>query len=122
INSIPVAINQDMKALVPRIFIEPYYLLFHLISMSSDLLKAVKGTTADNLSTYTLKELTVMIPPREVQLRFSEMAMQVMGTVKTQEIASEKIDMIFSTLLHKAFRGEIHTNPLEAPSSLPYPA
>jgi restriction endonuclease S subunit len=107
INSVSVAINQDLKALLPRVRIDPYFLLFHLKTLSKDLLKMVKGTTADNISTVTLREMQVMIPPLQLQERFSNFAKMTFKVSDRQALSANEINELFHSLLHKAFRGEL---------------
>lgn len=107
INSVPVAINQDLKALIPLVKIDPYYLLFHLMAVSRDLLKTVKGTTADNISTGILKETRIMVPPYQLQERFSKLAKGIFKVTERQERSTAEINELFRSLMQKAFRGEL---------------
>jgi type I restriction enzyme S subunit len=107
VNSVPIAINQDLKALIPRVRIDPYYLLFHLMAMSRDLLKTVKGTTADNISTSILRETRIMVPPYQSQGRFSKIAKMIFQVTERQERSTAENNDLFHSLMQKAFRGEL---------------
>jgi type I restriction enzyme S subunit len=106
INSVPAAINQDLKALLPLVKIDPYYLLFHLRAVGGDLLKTVKGTTADNISTTTLRETQIMIPPFRSQERFSNVAKRIFNLADKQNKSAEEINELFQSLMHKTFTEE----------------
>jgi len=49
INTISVAINQDMKAFVPNRRITAEYLLYYFKAIEKDILGGVRGVTADNI-------------------------------------------------------------------------
>ena len=107
INSVPVAINQDMKALYHSVDIDPYYLLFHLITLTKEILQTVRATTADNLSSDVLKATKIMVPPLANQKRFSLMAKRVITLQHNQEVSTMGISQLFESLSDKAFRGEL---------------
>ncbi|MGH3795058.1 MAG: restriction endonuclease subunit S [Pseudonocardiaceae bacterium] len=63
VNTVPVAINQDMKALMCSEQIDPNFLARFVKARSTEILRWVRATTADNFPTDRLRELSVPIPP-----------------------------------------------------------
>ena len=73
----PIAINQDLKALIPGDRILPDYLQWSLIVASPLLLSKVRATTADNIETSFLKSFKVPVPPVSLQREFVAFVAQV---------------------------------------------
>lgn len=69
LNRRPVAINQDMKALICSDGLLPDYLARYLKGKSDVILGWVRGTTADNFSVEKLKELPIPLPSTAEQHR-----------------------------------------------------
>lgn len=63
INRVPVAINQDMKALICSESVDPNYLAHFIKARSSQILKWVRATTADNFPIENLRNLAIPLPP-----------------------------------------------------------
>jgi type I restriction enzyme S subunit len=69
---VPVAINQDMKALVCDDDLHPDYVARLIKERSAEILSWVRATTADNFSVDQLKALQVDFPPIEEQRRIAD--------------------------------------------------
>ena len=72
INSIPVTINQDMKAFILGGKILPVFLLYCFKAMESDILGKVRCVTADNIDFKDFLNRQIIIPPIESQNEFAE--------------------------------------------------
>lgn len=72
ITSRPVALNQDMKALVCSELIEPRYLARLIQAESSKVLTWVRATTADNFPIKNLADLEIPVPPLVEQRRIAD--------------------------------------------------
>jgi len=72
VNTIPVAINQDMKALLCSERIDPHFLARFVKARSTEILRWVRATTADNFPIDRLRELSVPIPPVVEQQRIAK--------------------------------------------------
>jgi type I restriction enzyme S subunit len=68
----PVAINQDLKALVPKEDVDPEYLARYIQSKARTVLQWVRATTADNFPLDELKALKVPIPAIWEQRRIAK--------------------------------------------------
>lgn len=105
INTVPVAINQDMKAFLPTKYFTAEFLLYFFRVYESQILQTVRGTTADNISSDVIKNINLMLPPIARQNKFS-------SAVKSVFLAKDSIDkstteLLFSSLISKAFSGEL---------------
>ena len=87
----PIAINQDLKALIPGDCILPDYLQWSLIVASPLLLSKVRATTADNIETSFLRSFRVPVPPTSLQRKFVKLVSQV---DKSRFIAQQQIDKL----------------------------
>ena len=67
----PVAINQDMKALIPNPGLNPEYLARFIQARSLRVLQWVRATTADNFPLDELKALEVPVPSSNEQQRIT---------------------------------------------------
>ncbi|MFV2096457.1 restriction endonuclease subunit S [Micromonospora sp. LOL_014] len=72
LNRVPVAINQDMKAVICGEGVHPDYLARALKARSGEILSWVRATTADNFPIDKLKELKVVLPPLAEQRRIAD--------------------------------------------------
>ena len=77
INAVPVTINQDMKAFVPKNQILKEYLLYYFVSIESDVLSKVRAVTADNIDFKEFQKRRIPIPPIELQQEFASFVQQV---------------------------------------------
>lgn len=67
--TVPVAVNQDVKALVPREGLEARYLLRLVKSLEPRVLSWVRATTADNFPIDNLLDVEIMLPEMDEQRR-----------------------------------------------------
>ncbi|MEU7615190.1 restriction endonuclease subunit S [Micromonospora rifamycinica] len=72
VSRVPVAINQDIKAVLCGSEVYPDYLARLLKASSSLILSWVRATTADNLPVEKLKDMRILLPSIEEQRRIAE--------------------------------------------------
>ena len=72
LSRVPVAINQDMKALICNERVHADYLARFVKAQSGTVLQWVRATTADNFPIEKLKGLAVPLPPLAEQRRIAE--------------------------------------------------
>ena len=70
INSVPVTINQDMKAFVPNDSVKTAFLMHYFKAIENDVLSGVRGVTADNIDFKAFQKRTIIVPPLELQEQF----------------------------------------------------
>ena len=71
INSVPVTINQDMKAFVPNESIKAAFLMHYFKAVENDVLSGVRGVTADNIDFKAFQKRTIIVPPLVLQEQFA---------------------------------------------------
>ena len=69
INSIDVAINQDLKALKPKTMIDTRYLLHAILSRAKEIQSHGKGATFQGITIERLRAIQIPLPPLEEQRR-----------------------------------------------------
>ncbi len=94
-----VAVNQDVKALIPHATVQPKYLQYFLESVEPSLLRSItRGATVHRLETPVLQGLHIPVPPLDQQeriVRILEEALKMLQVAKSQvemaRIAGEAI-------------------------------
>lgn len=71
LNTIDLAINQDLKALIPQKNLEPEYLFFFLASKANHFESIGKGATVKGITLDDLKNLQIPLPPLPEQRRLA---------------------------------------------------
>jgi type I restriction enzyme, S subunit len=71
INSIDVAINQDLKALKPKTKIDARYLLHAILSRAKEIQSHGKGATVQGITIERLRAIKIPLPPLEEQRRIA---------------------------------------------------
>ena len=71
INSIDVAINQDLKALKPKARIDTRYLLHAILSRAKEIQSHGKGATVQGITIERLRAIKIPLPPLEEQRRIA---------------------------------------------------
>ena len=71
INSIPVTINQDMKAFVPDDKVTTSFLMQLFKAIECDILATVRGVTADNIDFRDFQNRSIIVPSIALQEQFA---------------------------------------------------
>lgn len=108
INKCDICTNQDITSMVNldkrlnRDFLLQVFKYYEKYFESQ-----VRGATIKGITSKTLKELTIIIPPITLQNQFAQIVQQI-ETLKTHQAQSkQEIDNLFNTLMQKAFKGEL---------------
>jgi type I restriction enzyme S subunit len=116
LNGVPVAINQDMKALICNSDVHPTYLAYVLKCKSRKLLQRVRGTTADNIPVDELKALPIPVPPISEQKRIAAILDKADAIRRKRQQAIELADEFLGSLFLDMF-GDPIRNPKGWPVS-----
>lgn len=103
INSVPVTINQDMKAFVPNGAVTAEYLIYYFKAIESDVLSSVRSVTADNIDFKAFQKRTVIVPSLKLQKQFTAFVAQ---TNKSKVMIQKSLDenqILFDSLMQKYF-------------------
>ncbi len=104
-----VAINQDMKALLPKQPIEAEVLRWSLQAQHAHLLNQVStaGHGTKKLDSEKLRAVTIPVPPLTLQKEFAQRVTEIRGLEAEQAASRRHLDDLFQSLLHRAFEGEL---------------
>ena len=106
---VPVAINQDMKALLPKKKVVPTFLRWLLQALHPILLSKVStaGHGTKKLDIHILEELLVPDVPLILQERFALYVTKLRELESGQADSRSRLDAGFRAILHRAFAGEL---------------
>lgn len=106
---VPLTVNQDMKALIPKGAISSTYLLW-MLQVCHDRLLAQVTTAAHGtkkLDTARLEEMAIPLPPASMQQAFETSVRRMEAIQEHQVNAAAKAEAAFSALLVRAFVAEV---------------
>ena len=118
---VPMAFNQDMKAIIPGPRIVPSFLLYALVAFKQNLFQKV-GRSAHGTMTLMSSELeqfSIPLPDRQTQ---EEIASAIETVEHKHEVHRRKhvvLTDFFRTLLHQLMTAEIRVHNLEIPELQP---
>ncbi|WP_156970819.1 restriction endonuclease subunit S [Andreprevotia chitinilytica] len=104
ITGIPVTINQDIKAFVPRLEVHTKYFAYHLTSLKSQILNTCskEGTTVASVETAKLEKLPIQLAPLPEQKRIAD---KLDATLARVDACRERLNRIPALL--KRFRQSV---------------
>lgn len=103
INSLPVKINQDMKAFVPNETVKTAFLLYFFKAIENDVLAGVRGVTADNIDFKAFQKRTIIVPPLALQEQFVAFVTQTDKSKVAVQKALDEAQLLFDSLMQKYF-------------------
>lgn len=104
-----VNLTQGTARIAPGADFTPEYFLYYLRStpVQNWIQGQVKGATFREITLSRLRELSVTVPPIQLQIAFSNAILKLKaGRMKAAE-AHMKADSLFSSLQHRAFSGQL---------------
>jgi type I restriction enzyme S subunit len=106
---VPVAINQNMKALLPKAPMEPEFLRWSLQAQHAHLLTQVStaGRGTKKLDSDKLKAATIPLPPLPLQKEFASRVTEIRALESAQAVTRRRLDDLFQSMLYRAFNGEL---------------
>lgn len=113
INKVEVTVNQDLKVLIPKDFVDIDYLLYVFKLNESKWLNETSkvGATVDSLDVDKLKKVVLPIPSMEEQKHIVkqieyeiDIQQDILHAIKESE---DKLEKLRKSLLQKAFRGDL---------------
>lgn len=99
INTVPVTINQDMKAFIIGDNVTPEYLMFTLKTYKHFLLSNVRAVTADNIEFNLVKNLKIGIAPKELQNKFADFVRQANKSKFEIQRTLDELEAVYKSLL-----------------------
>lgn len=103
VNSLPVTINQDMKAFVPNETVKTAFLMYFFKAIENDVLAGVRGVTADNIDFKAFQKRTIIVPPLALQEQFVAFVTQTDKSKAAVQKALDEAQLLLDNLMQKYF-------------------
>lgn len=117
ITQIDLAINQDLKAVIPNGAIEPRYLLWYFIANASRINSMGKGATVKGVTLDQLRRLSFPLPPLPEQRRIAAILDKADALRDKRREAIAKLDKMLQSVFLEMF-GDQASNPKKWPEVL----
>lgn len=105
-----LAINQDIKAIIPTGGIEPEFLFWFLLSKAGDIQRMGAGATVKGITLNDIKSIKMPVPPVSEQRRIVDLLSRAEGIVRLRREAEKKAAELIPALFLDMF-GDPATNP-----------
>lgn len=105
-----LAINQDVKGLVPREDILPEYLFWFLVSRAAEIERMGTGATVKGVTLQDIRKIEIPLLPINKQRRIVDLLSRAEGIVRLRRQAQKKTAKIIPALFIDMF-GDPATNP-----------
>ena len=103
INRVPVAINQDLKALLPSEAVHPLYLTMFLSSIEERLNVLATGATVKGINVADLEEIEIPLPPLPEQRRIAAQLEQADRLRRTRRYTLDLSDTFLPATFRRMF-------------------
>ena len=110
INEVDLAINQDLRALIPTLPVNSRYLLYVVLSLKDTIVRKGSGATVKGISQNELYGLEIYLPPLDDQIRIAHLLGTVEGLIGQRKQQLQQLD----ELLRSVFL-EMFGDPIENP-------
>ncbi|WP_165672121.1 restriction endonuclease subunit S [Metapseudomonas otitidis] len=101
-----VAFNQQINALVPE-RVESHFLYAHFLFGKKLVQRASTSGMKGMVSKSKFEEIEFIYPPHELQNEYSQKIRHIQKVRERCQQANAELDALFSSLQHRAFRGEL---------------
>lgn len=115
INTVEIAINQDMKAINPAQGINVVYLQNCLIALKRQILKLMTtaGHGTRKFDSMAMRKLLIPKPPEDLQNQFIAIVQEVEQLKTMYQKSLEELNNLFASIAQKAFKGEVDVSKIE---------
>jgi type I restriction enzyme S subunit len=108
LNTIEVAINQDIKAFIPIEDVNSTFLMFQMHTLAAGILKRVRvGATVHNLETDYLSKLQIILPPIERQAEYSRRVIHLRSLIQNINTFQIDLETMWANMASAAFSGDL---------------
>lgn len=120
---VPMAFNQDMKALVARPAADPEYLLYALAARKDALATAISTSAhgTRRMETASLESLLLPLPPKDEQRRVAGVLDRLQRAVSIQERIVATLRELKAATIAKVFREGLRAEPFKQTDIGPIP-
>lgn len=116
LTDVPMALNQDLKAVVPKPEVDAEFLLYALQRAKPRLRREI-GTSAHGtrrIGTQALERLLIPFPPRDEQRRIAQALAAVDRKIGAEEERRDALRTLFDSLLHGLMTARLRVDGLAA--------
>jgi type I restriction enzyme S subunit len=103
INTIELAINQDLRALIPKVELDTKYLLYAVLSLKDQILKKGSGATVKGITQEALYDLEIYFPPFDDQKRIAYLLSKVEGLIAQRKQHLQQLDDLLKSVFLEMF-------------------
>lgn len=104
INTVDLAINQDLRALVPRVPLDAKFLLHAVLSLKDEILKRGSGATVKGITQEELYKLEIPVPEEfDDQIRIAHLLGKVEGLIAQRKQHLQQLDDLLKSVFLDMF-------------------
>ena len=100
-SGIPIAINQDLRALVPGSTLSADYLFYYLQANANALSRSATGTTVKGLRINSLKSLPLQLPPLPEQHKITAILSSVDDAIEKTQAVIDQVKVVKRGLMQE---------------------
>jgi len=108
INTIDLAINQDLKALIPKVPIHTEYLLYAFLSFKNDIERKGTGATVKGITQEELYALKIPLPPLSDQTRIATLLGKAETLIAQRKHHLQQLDTFLKSVFLDLFGDPIN--------------
>jgi len=116
INSIDMAINQDLRALIPKVPLDSRYLLHAMIGLADEIVRYGSGATVKGITQENLGKLQIPLPPLAEQKRIAAILDAADALRAKRREALAQLDALLQSTFLSLF-GDPVSNPMGWPKT-----
>ncbi|MDP2031224.1 MAG: restriction endonuclease subunit S [Thiobacillus sp.] len=103
INTVDLAINQDLRALVPKVSLDARFLLHAVLSLKEEIVKKGSGATVKGITQEELYKLEIAFPPLDDQIRIAHLLGKVEGLIAQRKQHLQQLDDLLKSVFLEMF-------------------
>lgn len=103
INTIDLAINQDLRALIPKVPLDPRFLLHAVLSLKEEIVKKGSGATVKGITQDELYRLEIAFPPLDDQIRIAHLLDKAEGLIAQRRQHLQQLDDLLKSVFLDMF-------------------
>lgn len=103
INTVDLAINQDLRALVPKIPLDTRFLLHAILSLKDEIIRKGSGATVKGITQDELYKLEIAFPPFDDQIRIAHLLGKVEGLIAQRKQHLQQLDDLLKSVFLEMF-------------------
>ncbi|OYY74287.1 MAG: hypothetical protein B7Y40_06040 [Gammaproteobacteria bacterium 28-57-27] len=103
INEIDLAINQDLRALVPQVPLDARFLLHAVLSLKDEIIRKGSGATVKGITQDELYKLEIAFPPIDDQIRIAHLLGKVEGLIAQRKQHLQQLDDLLKSVFLEMF-------------------